>query len=106
MRSRIAYAALNEKQARYIRESARCWLNVAEGGKRAGKNITNLLAWADCIERHPYRLHLAAGVSLGTAKMNILDSKGCGICLTGAAGWASTWARKRCASACPTGRRS
>ena len=51
MRSRIAYAALNEKQARYIRESARCWLNVAEGGKRAGKNITNLLAWADCIER-------------------------------------------------------
>ena len=79
MRSRIAYAALNEKQARYIRESARCWLNVAEGGKRAGKNITNLLAWADCIERHPDRLHLAAGVSLGTAKMNILDSNGFGL---------------------------
>ena len=76
---RIPYAPLNEKQARYIRECEGCWLNVAEGGKRAGKNIINLLAWAACLERHPDTLHLAAGVSLGSAKMNILDSNGFGL---------------------------
>ncbi|MBQ9299672.1 MAG: phage terminase large subunit [Clostridia bacterium] len=76
---RIPYAPLNEKQARYIRECAACWLNVAEGGKRAGKNIMNLLAWAGCLENHPDTIHLAAGVSLGSAKMNILDSNGFGL---------------------------
>lgn len=76
---RIPYAPLNEKQARYIRDSAGAWLNVAEGGKRAGKNIVNLLAWAICLETHPEKLHLAAGVSLASAKMNILDSNGYGL---------------------------
>ena len=59
MASRIPYAPLNEKQAKYIRDCADSWLNVAEGGKRAGKNIINLLAWAGCLENHPDRLHLA-----------------------------------------------
>lgn len=77
--NRISYAPLTEGQARYIRRSADCWLNVAEGGKRAGKNIINLLAWAACLEGHPDKLHLAAGVSLGSAKMNILDSNGFGL---------------------------
>lgn len=75
----ISFAPLNEKQAAYIQRSMACWLNVAEGGKRAGKNILNLLAWAACLEGHPDRLHLAAGVSLGSAKMNILDSNGYGL---------------------------
>lgn len=79
MENRISYAGLTERQARYIRRSRGCWLNVAEGGKRAGKNVINLLAWADCLERHPDRLHLAAGVSLAGAKMNILDSNGFGL---------------------------
>ena len=79
MTERIRYAPLSEKQARYIRKSRDCWLNVAEGGKRAGKNIINLLAWAACIEAHPDRLHLAAGVSISSAKMNILDSNGFGL---------------------------
>ena len=79
MASRIPYAPLNEKQAKYIRDCADSWLNVAEGGKRAGKNIINLLAWAGCLENHPDRLHLAAGVSLGSARMNILDSNGFGL---------------------------
>lgn len=77
--SRIRYAPLTEKQAAYIRKSAGCWLNVAEGGKRAGKNIINLLAWAACLDAHPDKLHLAAGVTLGSAKMNILDSNGFGL---------------------------
>lgn len=76
---RIPFAKLNEKQARYIRDSRDAWLNVAEGGKRAGKNIINLLAWAICLERHPDKLHLAAGVSIAAAKMNILDSNGFGL---------------------------
>ena len=76
---RIPYAALNEKQTRYVRQCAGHWLNVAEGGKRAGKNILNLLAWAFCLERHPEKLHLAAGVSIAAAKMNILDSNGFGL---------------------------
>ena len=40
----IAYAPLTESQQNYIRRTRQAWLNVAEGGKRAGKNIINLLA--------------------------------------------------------------
>ncbi len=76
---RIRYAKFDEKQCSYIRTSRDAWLNVAEGGKRAGKNIINLLAWAQCLETHPDRLHLAAGVSLASARMNILDSNGFGL---------------------------
>ena len=76
---RIPFAKLNEKQAKYIKGSRDAWLNVAEGGKRAGKNIMNLLAWAMCLEKHPDKIHLAAGVSIAAAKMNILDSNGFGL---------------------------
>ena len=75
----IPYAPFCEKQLRYIRECQTHWLNVAEGGKRAGKNIINILAWAICLETHPDKLHLAAGVTLAAAKMNILDSNGFGL---------------------------
>ena len=75
----IDYSPLNRKQLAYIRASRASWLSVAEGGKRAGKNIINLLAWAACLETHPDKLHLAAGVSLASAKMNILDSNGFGL---------------------------
>ena len=77
--SELRFAPLCEKQARYVGACGSHWLNVAEGGKRAGKNIINLLAWALCLERHPDKLHLAAGVSLAAAKMNILDSNGFGL---------------------------
>lgn len=76
---KIDYAPLTENQLAYIQRSRDCWLNVAEGGKRAGKNLMNLLAWAACIERHPDKLHLAAGVTIAQAKMNILDSNGFGL---------------------------
>lgn len=75
----IEYAPLNQKQINYIQKTRDCWMNVAEGGKRAGKNIINLIAWAGCIERHPDKLHLAAGVTIAQAKMNILDSNGFGL---------------------------
>ena len=76
---KIDYAPLTETQINYIARSKDAWLNVAEGGKRAGKNLINLLAWAGCIERHPDKLHLAAGVTIAQAKMNILDSNGFGL---------------------------
>nr|WP_272582167.1 phage terminase large subunit [[Clostridium] innocuum] len=56
-----------------------CWLNVAEGGKRAGKNILNTMAYGAVLEDHPDRLHLVAGVTLATAKMNVIDSNGFGL---------------------------
>lgn len=76
---KIPYAPLTAKQLNYIYNCSDAWLNVAEGGKRAGKNLINLLAWAACIENHPDKLHLAAGVSIAAAKMNILDSNGFGL---------------------------
>lgn len=69
----IKYAPFTVKQAEYIRRCQSCWLNVAEGGKRAGKNIINLVAWAAALDTHPDKIHLAAGTSVSAAKMNILD---------------------------------
>lgn len=73
------YAPLNNKQSAYIKKSLSSWLNVAEGGKRAGKNIINIMAWVATIEAHPDKLHLAGGVTAGTARMNIIDSNGFGV---------------------------
>lgn len=75
----IPYAPLTAKQAAYIRRCQTSWLNVAEGGKRAGKNIVNLIAWAASLETHPDKFHLAAGVSISAAKINIADSNGFGL---------------------------
>lgn len=75
----IPYAGFNSKQADYIIRSQFAWLNVLEGGKRSSKNVTNLVAWATALESHPDKLHLAAGFTQGTAKMNIIDSNGFGL---------------------------
>ena len=75
----IPYSKLNKKQTDYIIRSQVAWLNVLEGGKRSSKNITNLIAWAISLETHPDKLHLAAGYTQGTAKMNIIDSNGFGL---------------------------
>lgn len=77
--SPIPYSPFTEPQSAYIIRSLDSWLNVAEGGKRAGKNVINLVAWAACLETHPDRLHLAAGVSQSSAKLNIIDSDGFGL---------------------------
>lgn len=75
----IDFAPLCAKQSRYIHNSQKSWLNVAEGGKRAGKNITNLISWATALDVHPDKIHLAAGVSQSAAMMNIIDSDGYGL---------------------------
>lgn len=73
------YAEFSQSQYDYIRRSEGAWLNVAEGGKRAGKNIINTLAWAAAIDDHPDRLHLAGGVTQSSVMMNIIDSAGFGL---------------------------
>ncbi len=77
--SLIPYSRFNNKQVDYIHKSRVAWLNVLEGGKRAGKNIINLIAWAISLEQHPDTIHLACGYTQGTAKMNIIDSNGFGL---------------------------
>ena len=73
------YTNFTTKQSEYLRRSLGCWLNVAEGGKRAGKNILNIIAFAMNIESHPDKLHLAAGVTIAAARLNIIDSNGFGL---------------------------
>lgn len=75
----IPYAPLTTRQTEYIRKAQTSWLSVLEGGKRASKNIVNLIAWAAALETHPDKIHLAAGVTYNAAKMNIIDSNGFGL---------------------------
>ena len=75
----IKYAPFDTKQSEYIKKSFNCWLNVLEGGKRAGKNIINIVAFAENLETHPDKLHLAGGVTKATVMMNIMDSNGFGL---------------------------
>lgn len=72
-------APLCIKQTDYIKNCQKSWLNVAEGGKRGGKNVTNGLAFCIALENHPDKLHLVAGYDTSSAKLNILDCDGYGV---------------------------
>ena len=72
-------APFNKKQIEYINKSKTSWFNVAEGGKRGGKNVVNALAFCMALETHPDKIHLVAGVSLASAKINIIDCDGYGL---------------------------
>jgi len=52
---------------------------VAEGGKRAGKNVLNVIAFAMAIERSVEKIHLVAGVTRACARLNIVDCNGFGL---------------------------
>lgn len=67
------------KQSNYIKNCQNNWLNVAHGGKRGGKNVTNGLAFCIALENHPNKLHLVAGYDTSSAKLNILDCDGFGV---------------------------
>ena len=75
----INYAPFCKKQVAYLQRCYNNWLNVTEGGKRAGKNVLNIMGWCEVLETHPDKLHLAAGVSVASAKLNIIDSNGFGV---------------------------
>ena len=72
-------APFTVKQYEYLMRCFSSWFNVAEGGKRGGKNVLQTIAFCTCLDVHPNRLHLIAGVSTATARLNILDCDGYGL---------------------------
>lgn len=72
-------APLSTRQHTYLQKTFASWLNVAEGGKRGGKNVLNAIAFALNLEEHPERLHLIAGVNIAAAKVNVIDCDGFGL---------------------------
>ncbi len=72
-------APFTVKQREYLSCVPPAWFNVAEGGKRGGKNVLNTLAFCLTVEGHTSRIHLIAGVSTATARLNILDCDGYGL---------------------------
>ena len=74
-----SYAPFNFKQINYLNKCNNSWFNVAEGGKRGGKNVLNALCFCILLENHPDRLHLLGGVSISAVKLNIIDCDGYGI---------------------------
>ena len=72
-------APLSQRQYAYFLRSFQSWFNVAEGGKRGGKNVLATLIFCSMLEVHKNRIHLIAGVSVATAKLNILDCDGYGL---------------------------
>ncbi|MCI6709848.1 MULTISPECIES: phage terminase large subunit [Eisenbergiella] len=72
-------APFSERQEDYLYRCFDSWFNVAEGGKRGGKNVLQTLIFCMLLEKHSNKLHLVAGVSTATAKLNILDCDGYGL---------------------------
>lgn len=72
-------APFSENQMRFFWDCFDHWFNVAEGGKRGGKNVLITMAYCTILEKHPSKIHLIAGVSTATARLNILDCDGFGL---------------------------
>ena len=73
------YAPFDPVQQEYIFKARDSWFNVAEGSKRAGKNIMNVFSFCYELEYHPHELHLIAGYSSGAAGALIYRSDGYGM---------------------------
>lgn len=72
-------APFSRRQELYFRTCLYNWFNVAEGGKRGGKNVLQTMVFCSLLENHKNKIHLVAGVSVATAKLNILDCDGYGL---------------------------
>lgn len=72
-------ARFSQRQLDFFKRSMNSWLNIAEGGKRGGKNVLVTTIFGSLLETHPNKIHLVAGVSVATAKLNILDCDGMGL---------------------------
>lgn len=73
------HAPFVPKQREYLLRSLSSWFNVAEGGKRGGKNVLETFAWCIELETHPDKFHLAAGVDQSSARINIIECDGYGV---------------------------
>lgn len=69
----------SEKQRSYLSACREATYNFAEGAVRSGKTVCNVLAFARELETAPDRFHLATGLTLAAAKMNIGDCNGFGL---------------------------
>lgn len=72
-------APFSRRQEEYMYRCFDAWFNVAEGGKRGGKNVLQTLIFCMLIEIHKNRIFLISGVSVASAKLNILDCDGYGM---------------------------
>lgn len=72
-------APFSKRQKAFYLRCFDSWFNVAEGGKRGGKNVLITMAYCSILEKHPSKIHLIAGVSTSTARLNILDCDGYGM---------------------------
>lgn len=69
----------SKKHKDYIKRSANCMYNIAEGAIRAGKTVDNVFAFAYELKTTKDKLHLATGSTVANAKLNIGDANGFGL---------------------------
>lgn len=72
-------APFSRRQEEYLYQCFDNWFNVAEGGKRGGKNVLQTLIFCMMLEKHRNKIHLISGVSTATARLNIIDCDGYGL---------------------------
>ena len=51
-------APFTQNQTEYYKKCFDSWFNVAEGGKRGGKNVIQTLAFCSMLDVHPNKLFL------------------------------------------------
>lgn len=78
-RKKTLHYQFSDKHKAYIRKSADCAINVAEGAVRAGKTTDNVYAFAHELKKHPDKIHLATGSTAANAMLNIGDCDGFGL---------------------------
>ena len=69
----------SDKQKEYLERCRTATYNFAEGAVRSGKTVCNILAFARALEETPDKLHLATGVTIAAAKLNLGDCNGFGL---------------------------
>ncbi len=69
----------SDKQKEYLTRCRDATYNFAEGAVRSGKTVCNILAFARALEESPDKLHLATGVTIAAAKLNLGDCNGFGL---------------------------
>ena len=53
-------APFSERQYQYFLRCLHSWFNVAEGGKRGGKNVLQTLIFCTLLETHKNKIHLGS----------------------------------------------
>ena len=75
----IEWKPFSAKHKRYIKESLKNRMCVAEGAIRSGKTIDHCVIASMYLETCKDKIHLATGSTIGNAKLNIGDCNGFGL---------------------------